>query len=165
MSDDKPKITVTRGKRTERSNRRKESSPAVRSSSSGLGLPGPGDVVTGVIRGARNAWWAGLGVVAVARSAGAQVFDALVEEGKSWEQEQRKRREETAQQVQTLAEESDAVQVVEERVRDEVNAALRRVGVPDRDELDALRDRIDTLGDKIEHLQDAVSEARGQEEE
>jgi len=164
MSDDKPKITVTRGKRTERSNRRKKSS-ATNRSSSGLGLPAPGDVVTGLVRGVQNAWWAGLGVVAVARSAGAQVFDALVEEGKSWEQEQRKRREETAQQVQTLAEESDAVEAVEERVRDEVNAALRRVGVPDRDEIDDLRDQINTLGDKIEHLQDAVSEARGQEEE
>ena len=164
MSNDKPKITVTRGKRKERSERRKKSSSAARPPSSGLGLPGPGAVVAGMIRGARNAWWAGLGVAAVARDAGSKVFDALVEEGKSWEQEQRKRREETAQQVQKMAEESDAVAAVEERVRDEVNAALRRVGVPDRDEIDALRDQIDTLGDKIERLQDAVSEAQAGED-
>jgi poly(hydroxyalkanoate) granule-associated protein len=163
MSNDKPKITVTRGKRTERSNRRKTSSAANRSSS-GLGLPGPADVVTGVIRGARSAWWAGLGVFAVARDVGSKVFEALVEEGKSWEQVQRKRREETVQRVQTLAEESDAVEAVEERIRNEVNAALRRVGVPDRDEVDALREQIDTLGDKIERLQDAVSEAQREEE-
>jgi len=159
MSDDKPKITVTRGKRSKNS-RRKQSSSAARSQSYGLGLPGPGDVISGVVRGARNAWWAGIGVVAVARDAGAKVFDALVEEGKSWEQTQRKRREEAAQQVQKMAEETDAVAAVEERVRDEVNAALRRVGVPDRDEIDALREQIDTLGDKIERLQNAVSQAQ-----
>jgi len=163
MSNDKPKITVTRGKRKERSNRRKKSSAANRSSS-GLALPGPGDVVSGMIRGARSAWWAGLGVFAVARDVGSKVFEALVDEGKSWEQVQRKRREETVQRVQTLAEESDAVEAVEERIRNEVNAALRRVGVPDRDEVDALREQIDTLGDRIERLQDAVSEVQREEE-
>ena len=164
MSNDKPKITVTRGKNSKRAKRSREASSANQSQSSGLGLPGPDEVVSGVVRGVRSAWWAGLGVVAVARDVGSTVFEALVEEGKSWEQVQRKRREETVQRVQTLAEESDAVEAVEERIRNEVNAALRRVGVSDRDEVDALREQIDTLGDKIERLQDAVSEAQREEE-
>ena len=157
MSEDGPRINVTRGKRTRRSGQ-KTSATADRSRSSGLGLPGPITVVSGMIRGARNAWWAGLGLLSVARDAGTQVFDALVEEGKSWEQARRERTERTAQQVQELVGESDAIEAVENRVRDEVNAALRRAGVPRRDEVDALRTQIDALGERIEHLQEAVSE-------
>lgn len=153
MSDDEPTITVTRGNRTERSRRKGASSQ-----SSGGSLPGPGTVVSGLFRGARNAWWAGLGVLAAAQEVGTQVFEALVEEGKSWEQARRERREETARQVQQMVGESKAVKAVEDRVRDEVNEALRRVGVPHRDEVDALRTQIDALGEKIERLQQAVSD-------
>lgn len=160
MSDDKPKITVTRGKRNERSNRSKKSSSAARSqSSSGLGLPGPDAIVTGAIRGAYNAWWAGLGVLAVARDVGSQVFDALVEEGKSWEQTQRKRREERAKQVRQWTEEQDAVEAVEGRIREGVNNALRRVGVPHRDEIDELREQIDALSDRLERIAQSVENA------
>lgn len=164
MSDNDSTITVTRGSREERA-QQKQSSSRRQSRSSGLGVPGPGALVTGVVRGVQNAWWAGLGAFAAARDAGAQVFDALVAEDKSWEQARRERTEKTAQQVQQLAEESDAVQVVEKRVRDEVNAALRRVGVPDRDEVDALREQIDALSEQIEQLQGAVSESQAGETE
>jgi poly(hydroxyalkanoate) granule-associated protein len=113
----------------------------------------------------RNAWWAGLGLVAAAREVGVEVFDALVEEGKSWEQARRERREETAHQVQQMVGESDAVEAVEDRMRDEVNEALRRVGVPHRDEVDALRTQIDALGEKIERLQDTMSDAESNNQE
>lgn len=164
MSDDKPTINVTRGKRNRRS-RSKTSSSASGSGSSGLGLPGPGDVVTGVVRGVRQAWWAGLGAFAAARDAGAHVLDVLVAEGKSWEQARRERTEKTAQQVQQLAAESDVVRAVEARVRDEVDKALRRVGVPRRDEVDDLYAQIDALSARIEHLQNAVSENQAEEAE
>lgn len=159
MSDDKPKITVTRGKRNERSNRRKKSSSKNKSQSSGLGLPGPGAIIAGALRGAHNAWWASLGLIAVARDAGSQVFNALVEEGKSWEQAERKRREEQASQVRQWAEERDAVEVVEERVRTEVNNALRRVGVPHRDDIEDLREQIDALSDRLERITQSVESA------
>lgn len=118
----------------------------------------------GVVRGVRSAWWAGLGVFSVAREAGAQVFDAFVEEGKSWEQEERRRREATAQQVQRLANEEATVEAIEERVREEVNDVLHHAGVPHRDEVEDLRTQIEALGEKIEQLQNAVSEAGGEKE-
>jgi len=85
------------------------------------------------------------------------VFDALVEEGKSWEQEERRRREATAQQVQRLANEDATVEAIEDWVRAEVNDVLQRVGVPHRNDVDDLQVRIDALGEKIEDIQDAVS--------
>jgi poly(hydroxyalkanoate) granule-associated protein len=115
-------------------------------------------VVSGVVRGVRTVWWAGLGAIATARDAGAQAFDALVEEGKSWEQTERKRREKRARQVRSLADERDAVQVTEERIRDGVNAALRRVGVPSRDEVKELREEIDALGARVDALARAAAE-------
>jgi poly(hydroxyalkanoate) granule-associated protein len=113
-------------------------------------------VVSGLIRGTRAAWWAGLGLLDVAQSAGAQVFDALVEEGKSWEQAQRERREQRARQVRRATRESDAIQAAEERVQEEVNAALQRIGVPSRDDVDALKDQIEALNDRVDRLTDAV---------
>ena len=155
MSDDGPTITVTRGTK-DRSRRRSRSSQAASSASSGWGLPGPGDVVSGLVRGTRAAWWAGLGLLDVAQSAGAQVFDALVEEGKSWEQAQRERREQRARQVRRATRESDAIQAAEERVQEEVNAALQRIGVPSRDDVDALKDQVEALSDRVDRLTDAV---------
>ena len=156
MSDDGPTITVTRGTKDRSRRRRSRSSRAASSASSGWGLPGPGDVVSGLIRGTRAAWWAGLGLLDVAQSVGAQVFDALVEEGKSWEQAQRERREQRARQVRRATRESDAIQAAEERVQEEVNAALQRIGVPSRDDVDALKDQIEALNDRVDRLTDAV---------
>ena len=158
MSNSGPTITVTRGSNRKR-RERDESSGNRPPASSGLGLPGPGALVSGVVRGVRNAWWVGLGVVAETRDAGVQVFDALVEEGKSWERAQRERREETARRAQQLVDENEAVRAVEDRVRTEVNNVLQRVGVPHREEVDELRAQIDALSDRIEHLAQSVEDA------
>ena len=158
MSDDGPTITVTRGERTERSDPRQSASSA-RSRSSGWGLPGPGAVASSVVRGVRAAWWAGLGVVGAAQDAGTQVFDALVEEGRSWEQARRERTEATARRVQRMTDEPKVVQAVEERVQTDVNDILRRVGVPSRDDLEELRERVDALGARIEALARSIEES------
>jgi len=149
--NDSPKINVTRGKR---SDRKKKSSRAT-----GSALPGPMEVASGLARRAQNLWWAGLGALSVAEEAGTQVFDALVEEGKSWEQARRERTQETAEQVEAITQEGTrAVEAVEARVRDEVHEALRRVGVPHRDDVDELRDQVDALSTKLDRLAAAIDE-------
>jgi poly(hydroxyalkanoate) granule-associated protein len=154
MSDDQePKINVTRGEKKE------SKTNSSRKKSSGSELPGAMEVASGLARRARNMWLAGLGALSVAEEAGTQVFNALVEEGKSWEQERRKQTEQTAKQVRTLTEEgTDAIEAVEERVRDEVNDVLHQMGVPRRDDIDELRDQVDALAEKMDQLADAVSE-------
>lgn len=156
MSDDGPTITVTRGTKDRSRHRRSRSSRAGSSASSGWGLPSPSDVVSGLVRGTRAAWWAGLGLLDVAQRAGAQVFEALVEEGTSWEQAQRERREHRARQVRQAIQESDAIRAAEERVQEEVNTALQRIGVPSRDDVDALKDQIEALSDRVDRLADVV---------
>jgi len=156
MSDDqKPTISVTRGKRSDRTEK------SSRKTSSGSAVPGPMDVATGLVRGAQSLWWAGLGALSVAEEAGTKVFDALVEEGKSWEQARREQRQATVERVEAFTTESTrAVDAVEERVRDEVHAALRQLGVPRRRDVDELRDQIDALAEKLDRLADAIDEGR-----
>jgi poly(hydroxyalkanoate) granule-associated protein len=157
MSEDqnRPTISVTRGKR---SDRRKKSS---RKTSSGSVVPGPMDVATGLVRGAQSLWWAGLGALSVAEEAGTKVFDALVEEGKSWEQARREQRQATVERVEAFTKESTrTMDAVEERVRDEVHAALRQLGVPRRRDVDALRTQIDALSEKLDRLAEAIDDDR-----
>ena len=156
MSDDrKPTISVTRGTRSDRTTK------SDRTAASGLSVPGPIDAVTGLARSAQRLWWAGLGVLSVAQEASTQVFDALVEEGKTWEQARRERPPKTVERVERVTEESvRAVEAVEKRVRDEVHATLRRLGVPRRRDVDALHEQIDALSDKLDRLADAIDEGR-----
>jgi len=155
MSDNqKPKINVIRGKK-----KRTDEQHSSRNTSSGAELPGAMELATGLARGARTLWLAGLGALSVAEEAGSQVFDALVEEGKSWEQQRRERTERTARQVQQLTEEgTDAVEAAEERVREEVNDVLQRIGVPHRTDIDDLRDQVNDLAERMDRLADAISE-------
>jgi len=61
--------------------------------------------------------------------------------------------------VQNLTEEgTQAIEAVEERVRTEVNDALKQIGVPRRDDVQELRDQVDALSKKMDALADAISE-------
>src|SRR6056297_3345088 len=114
--NDSPKINVTRGNRSDRKKR------ASGTAASGPSVPGPMEVASGLARSVQNLWWAGLGALSVAEEAGTKVFDALVEEGKSWERAQREQTKQTAERVEALADEgAQAVEAVEAQVRDEVN--------------------------------------------
>jgi poly(hydroxyalkanoate) granule-associated protein len=158
--DDSPKINVTRGKK-KRSNKKKSS----RKKSAGSDLPGAMEMASGLARRVRNMWLAGLGALSVAEEAGTQVFNALVEEGKSWEQERRKKTQQTAQQVQSITEEgTQAVEAVEQRVRTEVNDALKQIGVPHRDDVQELRDQVDALAEKMDALADAIEEKQNSDD-
>jgi len=154
MSDDSPKINVTRGKRADKEKKNKSSRGR-----SGGDLPGAIEVASGLAESARNMWLAGLGALSVAENASTKVFNALVEEGKSWEEQRRKQQQQTAEQVKTITEEGTrVVDAVESRVREEVNDALRRIGVPQRDDIDELRHQVDALSEKMERIADAIAE-------
>jgi polyhydroxyalkanoate synthesis regulator phasin len=88
-----------------------------------------------------------------------------VEEGKSWEQERRKKTQQTAKQVQSITEEgTQAVEAVEQRVRTEVNDALKQIGVPHRDDVQELRDQVDALAEKMDALADAIEEKQNSDD-
>lgn len=152
MEEQKPTITVTRGAK-----RAVEGKPPEESRSTGMEIPGVMDVASGLAQGVRSTWLAGLGVLSVAGEAGAQVFNALVEEGRSWEQKQRERTEFTARQMQNLREEgSRTVEAMEELAQEELDDLLKRMGVPRRSDLDELKSEVDDLIRKVEQMSRSI---------
>lgn len=162
MEENKPTITVTRGAKNAVEGKEPDESSR---SSTGIGIPGVGDVASGLTRGVRNAWLAGLGVLSVAGEASSQVFSALVEEGRSWEQTQRERTQSTAREVRGLREEGRrTVETVEEIARDEMDEMLKRMGVPRRSDLDELQAEVDELIRKVERLSHSIEEEKTRNE-
>lgn len=155
MSENSPTITVTRG--SNRNERKRRSSTTERLY--GFDASGPLNLVTELVRGARTAWWAGLGVLGVAEDTGARVFDVLVEKGESWSQSVAERTEARAQQLQKLArQERVFVQDIERRVHDEVGALLQRIDIPQREDVEELRRQVDRLNDRVDRLAASLGE-------
>ncbi len=100
---------------------------------------------------ARKVWWAGLGMVAVAREQSSKVFDELVRKGQEVDDapatsviggtvvQARNRMMNTLQQVGTT-------------IDVQVTAALGRMGLPTRTEIALLTRRIEDLNNSLELL-------------
>jgi poly(hydroxyalkanoate) granule-associated protein len=147
----KPSINITRGKKkAPRSDA--PSQPKPKASDSWFGTP------DSLASGARDVWLAGLGALSVVEDQGTKLFRALVQEGKDWEKTQRegagkalKAAEHEGEQVAAATKEALDEQVVR-RVRNGVDAALGRVGVPTRSAIDDLRDQVDELAQKADRI-------------
>jgi poly(hydroxyalkanoate) granule-associated protein len=159
MSDNKPTINVTRGSRGKKNGRSKKKRQSTSNPSGSL--PSAMDVAQSVAETTRRFWLAGLGAISMAEETGTNVFNALVEEGKSWEQARRERTEAATKQLRRIASEgAETAGAIEERVRDEIDGALERVGVPNRDDIDDLRGQVDDLGKKVDRLAEMLREER-----
>lgn len=95
---------------------------------------------------ATRIWLAGLGALSVAEEEGVKMFNRLVEQGKQWQETGREPVERAASRVGDLLEEA------EERIDRRVSSAMRRLGVPTRDEIHELTRRVEELNTKIDAL-------------
>ena len=107
-----------------------------------------------IVESAQHIWLAGLGAFAKAQDEGTRLFEALVREGVSLEQKTRKLTTGKAEEARVAME--AAVGQVKERSQetwdklekvfeDRVQKALVKLGVPGRDDLNALTDRVERL--------------------
>lgn len=153
MSDTTPSINITRGKKSE---------DELSSSTDASTMPDALSMASGLAEGARTIWLAGLGAVSMAEELGAKTFETLVSEGKSWEAE-------NAQSTPTDAEDggvsamdqlrkggAQAVASIERRVREEVSDMMTQMGVPRRQDVDALRNEVRQLSDKVDQLAETL---------
>ena len=111
---------------------------------------------------AQHVWWAGLGALQRAQAEGSRLFDTLVQEGAEVERDGRRRAE---AQTDSVREEVEARfdQVrdsaasgwgrIERAFDDRLRSALRRLDVPEREELDALRKQVQSLRSQVSKLQ------------
>jgi poly(hydroxyalkanoate) granule-associated protein len=122
---------------------------------------GSGGRNAGLLDSAQQIWAAGMGAFQRAQSEGGKLFETLVREGMTLEQRTRQMAsgkldvardavETTVSTVRERAQESwDKLEkVFEERVQ----RSLNRLGVPGRDEMQALLDRVEELNRQVRKL-------------
>lgn len=122
----------------------------------------------------REIWLAGLGALARVEEEGTKIFKTLVERGEVFEQRGRKQIEASLQALreqQKQATESvstatqtftDAAESMERVVSNTLTDTLGRVGMPTRDEVEALSGKVSQLSEKLDALSAAI-EARKQQ--
>ena len=114
-------------------------------------------------------WLAGLGALAAAEEESSKLFQTLVERGEDYQKRGRAEVEKVKEAVEDAAErveegaekaaESAKSQVenlwdkVEDRFDDLVAGALRRAGVPSRDEIAKLTERVEALTNAVRNMQ------------
>jgi poly(hydroxyalkanoate) granule-associated protein len=98
----------------------------------------------------RNLWLAGVGVVAQVEEEGRELFDTLVERGRKVETRQFKALDRTvartSERVRELSER------IEERVEEGARGVLHRLGLPTRDDFEALSGRVQALAQKLDRV-------------
>ncbi|MDX1502354.1 MAG: phasin family protein [Thermoanaerobaculia bacterium] len=111
---------------------------------------------------AQKIWLAGLGAVAMAEEEGEKLFSSLVERGESFERRSKKRMKEVQEKVEDRVEEArdkaeSSWSKLEDTVDEKIAAALKRLGVPTRSEIQKLTKRVEELTLKIDGLKSSGS--------
>jgi poly(hydroxyalkanoate) granule-associated protein len=124
--------------------------------------PNPTDALPrSIMDSAQQIWLAGMGAFGRAQEEGTKLFESLVKEGSSLEQKTRKLatgkvdavRDAVENRVGAVKERaSDTWDRLEKVFEDRVQRALTRLGVPGRDDLQALIARVDTLNAELRRL-------------
>lgn len=108
----------------------------------------------GIMESAQQIWLAGLGAFAKAQAEGGKLFDTLVKEGSAIEQKTRKFTDSKVHDVRGAVESSvgaarqratDTWDRLEKVFEDRVSRSLSRLGVPGRQDMDALAARVEEL--------------------
>ena len=106
---------------------------------------------------ARQIWLAGLGAFAKAEQEGGKFFETLVKRGEEVEAQLRKAAEDKVENIKSKAEEArdkanDTWNKLEQVFQKRVARALTRLGVPTRDDVQALAGQVEILQQNIEEL-------------
>lgn len=117
---------------------------------------------------AQQIWLAGLGAFSKAQEEGGKVFDTLVKEGATLQRKSQAvaedRLAEATSRMASMANElgakaSGQLDKLETIFEDRVARALKRMGMPSADEVQALMKRLDDLDRKLDRLQAASGRA------
>lgn len=121
------------------------------------GAPGSG-AGEQILDALHNVLWAGMGLVAVTAEQSERIVKTLVDKGREVEpsvREQSKKAAESINQAMKGVAESigRGAGKAEVAFDDKINAALRRMGFPTKEDVRSLAEKIDSLTTKIEQLQ------------
>jgi poly(hydroxyalkanoate) granule-associated protein len=103
-----------------------------------------------LVQAGRNVWFAGLGAVAMAEDEARGTFHRLVNRGRELDKDKESRIGRTVEDLSGRA--KNFTRKVETQFQDTMHATLRRVGVPNRDEIQTLIRRVEELTHKVDQL-------------
>lgn len=135
--------------------KKKSSKPAADAPSFGEGLP------KSIMDSAQHIWHAGMGAFGRAQEEGSKLFESLVKEGSGLEQKTRRMAGGKVESVREAVESrvgaakeraADTWDRLEKVFEDRVQRALVRLGVPGREDLQALIARVDELNAELRKL-------------
>lgn len=107
---------------------------------------------------AQKMWLAGLGAVSIVQKQGAEMFESMISEGKSFQARSGKLARKVSAEVKTVvASRAKPVQArllavrrnAEARIEQGVGRALSYAGIPSKADVDALISRVDALSRKL----------------
>ena len=106
-----------------------------------------------IMDSAHKVWLAGLGAVAMAEEEGGKFFSGLVEKGQKLEGKSKKQVEKargTVAGMKTVAE--SYWDTFGRTIDDQVTAVIHRIGVPTKDEIEALTKKVEDLTVAVDNL-------------
>lgn len=103
-----------------------------------------------MLESAHRVWLAGLGALARAEEEGSRLFSQLVERGRESEAGGRGRVDETVRGAAGSV--RSAAEAVSAGIEAQVGEAMRRMGVPTRDEIRELSRRVEELAAKVDRM-------------
>jgi poly(hydroxyalkanoate) granule-associated protein len=102
---------------------------------------------------AQKIWLAGLGALATAEEEGTKLFNTLVERGEAWEARSKKQVSRMREKVESaIGEAESSWEKLGGALDEKVAAAIHRLGVPSRDEINRLTKRVEELTLKIDQM-------------
>ena len=98
-------------------------------------------------------WLAGLGALAATEEEGTKIFNSLVEKGATYEARGKKEAAKARKKVEsTVGKAESSWEKLGEAFDEKVSGAIRRLGVPSRDEITTLTKRVEELTLKVDQL-------------
>lgn len=111
---------------------------------------------------ASKIWLAGLGALATAEEEGTKVFNTLVEKGESYETRGKKRINEMKAKVEDVVGKAESSwEKMGDALDDRVADAIKRLGVPSRNEITKLTKRVEELTVKVDGLKPTPKKTTG----
>ena len=110
-------------------------------------------VQTEIAENAHQIWLAGLGAVATAQEEGGKLFKNLVTKGENFEKAGKAKVDQAVGAVSGVKVVAESYwETFEKTVDEKITAAIHRIGVPTKSEIDELNKKVDKLSNSIDKL-------------
>ena len=111
------------------------------------------DIQNEVMESAQKIWLAGIGALATAEEEGSKLFNSLVKKGETYEARSKQRVDEVKARVEEVVGKAEgSIEKLGDALDEKVADAIKRLGVPSRNEIAKLTKSVEELTLKVDQL-------------